>query len=165
MDAQTLIATLADTIDQIDSVRRLPAPGLGDYGFIAQDERGLVLVAAEPGEPWFLTITAGIAADVGNTGEAIAWCNNLNAEERFGRFYLQTPGGAGLQQSIVFQQNVLSHVIAMIGDQFTAHAFELLKLAFGTIARRAPEAQILFPSDAFEQLDNASGRLVMASFG
>jgi hypothetical protein len=109
--ASVVLGQLSALIDNVlpGSKRRAPMIIGSNGGFaIAVPGGGQVLVSAGYDDPWFLTVTVGLAYNVENISGALAWVNSRNSDFSFGRFYVSLPGAGDPRANVVFQDRVIS---------------------------------------------------------
>ena len=112
--ASAVLGQLSSLVDDVlpGSKRRAPATIAFNGGFaIAVPGGGQVLVSAGNDDPWFLTVTAGLAYNVENISGALAWVNSRNSDFSFGKFYVSLPGAGDPRANVVFQDQVFSGLI------------------------------------------------------
>jgi len=112
--ASAVLGQLSALIDGVlpGSKRQAPLTIAFNGGFaIGVPGGGQVLVSAGSKDPWFLTVTAGVAHDVENISGALAWVNSKNSNFSFGKFYVSLPAAGDPRANIVFQDQVFSGLV------------------------------------------------------
>jgi hypothetical protein len=160
-----LIQSFADLVDGVTPGARRYAPVVGQFGFGISNAGGLSVVWVAPGEPWFLTMTAGILHAVTNIPAALVWANDRNSKESFGRYYCSTPEQHPDYCNIVYQTSVYSAQFDEFQDAARNNAIDLLRLVVDVAEKVPPESLSTLPGQRFSDQDDDLNTLVAASFG
>ncbi len=164
IDRMRLIIELRSTVEQVMPGSIRYAPMVGDFGFAIRLRAGLAIVNTEPSDPWFLNITAGLAANVADLPRALAWVNFKNADHRFGRYYASVPAEGPERCNVVYQCNAFSGILELT-PQFFQTSFLLLKLVTDLADNEGQQAVDSIGGTLFTDTSDMVMLLTAASLG
>lgn|SRR5487761_1726882 len=166
-DPKDEVQALVSMIDTVLPGARRYAPvfSVAELGFGISYGGGLSLISSAPEDPWFLNMTAGILHSLEDIEGALAWVNERNSNERFGRYYCSVPAEDRQRCNVVYQVNVFS---TLFEDSLSAAqnlAGQMTHLVTDVAVKVPPIASESLKGLPFHDGDEDLGLLVAASFG